>query len=65
MQSNRLTWATGVERKDEASGKILAAGRRAADRRSNVNDAPALPIGATRTGTENMATGTSIFDPVL
>jgi len=64
-QTNRLTWATGVERKDEASGKILAAGRRAADRRSNVNDAPALPIGATRTGTENMATGTSIFDPVL
>ena len=65
VQSNRLTWATGVERKDEASGKILAAGRRAADRRSNVNDAPALPLWATRTGTENMATGTSIFDPVL
>ena len=65
MTSSRLTWATGVERTDETSGKNLAAGRRAADRRSNINGAPALPEWATQTGTENMATGTSIFDPVL
>jgi DNA modification methylase len=39
--------------------------RKQADKRSNLNDAPALPHWATQTGTENMATGTSIFDPVL
>ncbi len=38
-----------------------------ADRRSNLNDAPPTPDWATGTGTgtENMAPGTSIFDPVL
>ena len=39
--------------------------RKEADQHSNLNNAPALPIGATQTGTENMSTGTSIFDPVL
>lgn len=39
--------------------------RKAADQRSNVNGAPPKPEWATSTGTENMATGTSIFDPVL
>ena len=39
--------------------------RRAADQRSNLNGAPPKPEWATGTGTENMAPGTSIFDPVL
>ncbi len=39
--------------------------RKEADQRSNVNGAPPKPEWATGTGTENMATGTSIFDPVL
>jgi len=39
--------------------------RREADRRSNINKAPKKPVWATKTGTENMAPGTSIFDPVL
>jgi hypothetical protein len=40
-------------------------GRRHADRQSNLNNAPPRPEWATGTGTENMAAGTSIFDPVL
>lgn len=39
--------------------------RKQADRNSNINNAPKLPDWATGTGTENMASGTSIFDPVL
>lgn len=39
--------------------------RKAADQRSNLTGAPAKPDWATGTGTENMAPGTSIFDPVL
>ncbi|KKL04074.1 hypothetical protein LCGC14_2619710 [marine sediment metagenome] len=39
--------------------------RRKADQQSNVTGAPAKPDWATGTGTENMAPGTSIFDPVL
>jgi 1-aminocyclopropane-1-carboxylate deaminase/D-cysteine desulfhydrase-like pyridoxal-dependent ACC family enzyme len=39
--------------------------RRSADRRSNLQGAPPKPEWATGTGTENMAAGTSIFDPVL
>lgn len=39
--------------------------RRQADKRSNLNDAPDKPDWATETGTEKMAPGTSIFDPVL
>lgn len=39
--------------------------RRQADQQSNLNQSPKLPAWATETGTENMATGTSIFDPVL
>lgn len=39
--------------------------RRDADRRSNLNGAPSKPTWAVSTGTENMAAGTSIFDPVL
>lgn len=68
MTTGRLTWVAGnrpADKLDEASGKILAAGRRAADKRSNLNGASPLPLWATETGTENMATGTSIFDPVL
>lgn len=39
--------------------------RRSADRRSNLTDAPGLPEWASSMGVENMAPGTSIFDPVL
>ena len=39
--------------------------RKQADRHSNVTSAPKKPEWATGTGTENMAPGTSIFDPVL
>lgn len=39
--------------------------RRDADARSNLNNAPKKPEWAVNTGTENMAPGTSIFDPVL
>jgi len=39
--------------------------RRDADKNSNLNNAPKKPEWATGTGTENMAAGTSIFDPVL
>ena len=43
----------------------MKAQRREADRRSNLNYAPSKPPWAVSTGTENMAAGTSIFDPVL
>jgi len=36
-----------------------------ADKRSNITGAPKKPDWATGTGTENMAPGTSIFDPVI
>lgn len=39
--------------------------RKEADQQSNLNSAPKKPEWATGTGTENMAAGTSIFDPVL
>jgi len=39
--------------------------RREADARSNIKNSPKRPEWATGTGTENMASGTSIFDPVL
>jgi hypothetical protein len=39
--------------------------RKSADKHSNLNSAPKKPEWATGTGTENMAPGTSIFDPVL
>jgi hypothetical protein len=45
-------------------GAVNDASRRAADQRSNLTDAPPLPEWA-RNGTEHMASGTSIFDPVL
>lgn len=64
----RLTWVAGdrpYEDLDDTSRKILSAGRRAADQRSNLNNAPKTPPWAVSTGTENMASGTSIFDPVL
>ena len=77
MTTNRLTWATGVERADEASGKILAAGRRG--KKQGYPHGPTVtqnPDGTLRyrgasryewdTEAEgNAATGTSIFDPVL
>jgi DNA methylase len=46
-------------------GGVNSPNRRAADQRSNINDAPPKPAWATGTGKENMAAGTSIFDPVL
>jgi len=64
----RLTWVAGdrpLEELDDTSRKNLAGGRRAADQRSNLNNAPPRPDWAVGTGTENMAPGTSIFDPVL
>ena len=39
--------------------------RRAADRASNLNGSVPVPVAQSGTGTENMAPGTSIFDPVL
>ncbi len=46
-------------------GGVSKSTRKAADKRSNVNNAPKKPPWAVSTGTENMAAGTSIFDPVL
>ncbi len=66
--TKNLTWVKGdrdPSQLDESSRKNLAAGRRSADQRSNLNGAPSRPGWATGTGTENMAVGTSIFDPVL
>lgn len=45
-------------------GAVNDASRRAADQRSNLTGAAALPEWA-RIGTEHMTSGTSIFDPVL
>lgn len=44
---------------------IVGSSRKEADKRSNVTGAAKKPGWATGTGTENMAPGTSIFDPVL
>jgi ParB-like chromosome segregation protein Spo0J len=44
---------------------VVGQARKDADARSNLNGASPLPTRATETGTANMATGTSIFDPVL
>lgn len=44
---------------------VVGISRQNADRRSNLTNVPALPDWAVGTGTENMAVGTSIFDPVL
>ena len=53
-------------RGEHVVGTSSKSGPRAdADRASNLNDAPPTPEWATSTGTENMAPGTSIFDPVL
>jgi len=62
-----LTWVKGRagDALDDTSRKILAGGRKAADAQSNLNSAPPKPDWAVGTGTENMAPGTSIFDPVL
>jgi len=63
-----LTWVQGdrpASELDDTSRKILAGGRKGADQQSNLNGAPPKPDWATGTGTENMAPGTSIFDPVL
>lgn len=45
-------------------GAVNDSSRRAADQRSNLTGAPPLPEWA-HNGTEHMASGTSIFDPVL
>jgi hypothetical protein len=66
----RSHYASGLAQR---SGQDLMRGehtvgssRHAADMRSNVNNAPPLPDWAKAgTGTANMASGTSIFDPVL
>jgi 1-aminocyclopropane-1-carboxylate deaminase/D-cysteine desulfhydrase-like pyridoxal-dependent ACC family enzyme len=47
-----------------SGGDVWAGSRKAADLRSNVTGAPALPEYADN-GTAHMAPGTSIFDPVL
>jgi len=51
--------------KGEWEGQTKHNYRQEADRRSNINKACKKPDWATGTGTENMAVGTSIFDPVL
>lgn len=70
---------TGKKRNSKAKGRTLSldqmrgehvvgvndGSRRAADQASNLNHAPKTPDWATSTGTENMAPGTSIFDPVM
>lgn len=63
-----LTWPTSIHPYDVTGKKRNAqfnASRAAADQRSNLNGTSPLPDWATGTGTENMASGTSIFDPVL
>ncbi len=66
--SKNLTWVKGerdTDKLDPVSRKILSANRKQADKNSNITGAPKKPDRATGTGTENMAPGTSIFDPVL
>lgn len=58
-----LTWPTSIHPYDKTGQKRNS--RAAADQRSNLNGSPTQEAWATHTGTENMATGTSIFDPVL
>jgi DNA modification methylase len=50
---------------DLMRGEHVVGSRYEADLNSNLNGAPPLPLWATGTGTANMASGTSIFDPVL
>ena len=58
------SFSTDLMHPDE--GAAYEYGRRAADRRAgNVTQAPLLPEYAASMGLENMAPGTSIFDPVL
>ena len=65
------TFAQDLMKAEHSVGSKSAAnpsksnGRRLADRQSNLTNAPPKPEWATGTGTENMAAGTSIFDPVL
>ena len=81
MQSNRLTWVAGdrpADKLDEASGKILAAGRHSGKKQGYPHGPTVTqnPDGtlcyrkASRDGwleeaDGNAASGTSIFDPVL
>lgn len=58
-----LTWGTSIHPYDTTGQKRNS--RVAADQRSNLSGAPTQASGAHQTGTENMAPGTSIFDPVL
>lgn len=55
----------GKSRRGDGAGREIDTSRKAADKRSNLTGAAKKPDWATGTGTENMATGTSIFDPVL
>lgn len=59
------TAPSGVGGKPGTMDEQRKAWRREADGRSNVTGAPPKPDWAVHTGTENMASGTSIFDPVL
>lgn len=57
--------AFAVDLMHSAEGDQYEYGRKAADQRSNVTQAPLMPEYAAAMGLENMAPGTSIFDPVL
>jgi len=58
-QSGRLTYATGVERTDEVSKKIIATGRR---KPGTVGEIKTVGFDG---GDNYQGSGTSIFDPVL
>jgi hypothetical protein len=57
--------AFGTDLMHTAEGGQYEYGRKAADGRSNLTQAPLMPDYAAGMGLENMAPGTSIFDPVL
>lgn len=64
-QSGRLTWATGVERTDEASRKNLAAGRKSLNINTQEWVQQKIADGEIGGGMAANQSGTSIFDPVL
>jgi len=73
-QTRKRTWlALGIQSElgrgegesEQARSHYAVGSRKSADQNSNLNNAAKKPEWATSTGTENMAAGTSIFDPVL
>ena len=60
-----LARTNGQDLMRDEGANVLPGSRKAADMRSNVNGAPTREEWAHGTGTANMASGTSIFDPVL